>query len=81
MDGHCKEELHIFSGSGDPQDSQSLHSSSVGDAVIASAPINESELVRKIDFRVLPILFIVYVVSFLDRQVPPHWPFLAICAS
>ncbi|KAH8163909.1 hypothetical protein CIB48_g4356 [Xylaria polymorpha] len=41
MDGHCKEELHIFSGSGDPQDSQSLHSSSVGDAVIASAPIND----------------------------------------
>lgn len=44
------------------------HSSPVDHATVLP-PINESKLVRKIDFRVLPILFIVYVVSFLDRQV------------
>ncbi|KAI4860358.1 major facilitator superfamily domain-containing protein [Hypoxylon rubiginosum] len=42
------------------------HSSPVDHATVLP-PINESKLVRKIDFRVLPILFIVYVVSFLDR--------------
>ena len=29
--------------------------------------IDEKALLRKIDFRVIPILFIIYVASFLDR--------------
>lgn len=31
--------------------------------------INEAALVRKIDLRLLPMLFIVYVAAFLDRYV------------
>ena len=29
--------------------------------------INEKALVRKIDFKILPMLFLVYVAAFLDR--------------
>ena len=35
----------------------------------ASAQIDEVKLVRKIDMHVLPMLFIIYVVAFLDRFV------------
>lgn len=35
---------------------------------LSSVPsVNEAKLLRKIDFHVLPILFVVYVVAFLDR--------------
>ena len=32
-----------------------------------SLSIDEKALLRKIDFRVIPILFIIYVAAFLDR--------------
>lgn len=32
--------------------------------------VDEAKLLRKIDWHVLPILCVVYVVAFLDRQVP-----------
>lgn len=35
----------------------------------ASVQIDEAKLVRKIDLRVLPMLFIIYVAAFLDRCV------------
>jgi len=35
----------------------------------ASAQIDEAKLVRKIDLRVLPMLFVIYVAAFLDRCV------------
>lgn len=33
----------------------------------SSPSIDEKVLLRKIDFRVIPILFIIYVAAFLDR--------------
>lgn len=33
--------------------------------------VDETKLLRKIDVRVLPILFAVYIVAFLDRQALP----------
>lgn len=30
-------------------------------------PVNENRMVRKMDFRIIPILFAVYVMAFLDR--------------
>lgn len=33
--------------------------------------IDEAKLLRKIDWHLLPILFAVYVVAFLDRQASP----------
>ncbi|KAJ8121152.1 hypothetical protein ONZ43_g2327 [Nemania bipapillata] len=66
MEAHGKEDVRIFSDSGDHPDSKSLQSMSADDGVVLP-PVNETQLVRRIDFRVLPILFIVYVVSFLDR--------------
>ncbi|KAK8128777.1 allantoate permease [Apiospora sp. TS-2023a] len=42
--------------------------SATGQGVAVPVPaVQEARLLRKIDFRVLPILFIVYVVAFLDR--------------
>ncbi|KAI0517533.1 major facilitator superfamily domain-containing protein [Xylaria bambusicola] len=64
MDHQPKE--GILGGSADHPDSASLDSISAGN-VVAPVPIDEAQLVRRIDFRVLPILFIVYVVSILDR--------------
>ena len=37
------------------------------EAVECPPSINEKALVRKIDFRVIPILFVLYVAAFLDR--------------
>jgi hypothetical protein len=34
--------------------------------------VNESKLMRKIDFHVLPILFAIYVAAFIDRYVLSH---------
>ncbi|KAI4232871.1 MAG: hypothetical protein L6R40_007275 [Gallowayella cf. fulva] len=34
---------------------------------MASSTINEKALLRKIDIRVIPVLFIIYVAAFLDR--------------
>lgn len=31
--------------------------------------INEKALMRKIDLRVIPVLFVIYLVAFLDRWV------------
>jgi hypothetical protein len=31
--------------------------------------VDEAKLLRKIDFRVLPMLFLIYFVAFLDRLV------------
>lgn len=43
-------------------------SSSLSDAdVPLEPPIDEAKLLRKIDWHLLPILFAVYVVAFLDR--------------
>jgi hypothetical protein len=45
-------------------------SSSPPDSTIEApvlSPADERKLLRKIDLHVLPILFVVYVVSFLDR--------------
>jgi hypothetical protein len=33
----------------------------------------DKKLVRKIDFRLLPILVILYLLNFLDRSVSPPW--------
>lgn len=35
----------------------------------AKAPIDERRLLRKIDLHVMPMLFLIYIVAFLDRQV------------
>lgn len=34
-----------------------------------SAQIDEAKLLRKIDFRVLPMLVLIYIAAFLDRYV------------
>jgi hypothetical protein len=44
-------------------------SSTLENDLLLQTRVDESKLVRKIDLRVLPILFAVYVVAFLDRQV------------
>ena len=31
--------------------------------------VNEKFLIRKMDFRILPMLFVIYVSAFLDRRV------------
>lgn len=31
--------------------------------------IDEKALIRKLDFKILPILFVVYIAAFLDRYV------------
>jgi hypothetical protein len=36
-------------------------------AVQAPSTINEKALVRKIDLRLLPVLFVIYLAAFLDR--------------
>lgn len=50
--------------------SDSHHSTASESAVIQTPPtINEKALVRKIDFRLLPVLFVIYLAAFLDRWV------------
>ena len=34
---------------------------------LSNAAIDEARLIRKIDFRVLPVLCVVYLLAFLDR--------------
>lgn len=43
-------------------------SSSVGDAEVASAGIDEKKLLRKLDARLLPGVVVLYLLSFLDRS-------------
>lgn len=40
----------------------------VGDVELLP-PINEKVLLRKIDRRVIPVLFVIYMAAFLDRYV------------
>lgn len=43
-----------------------------GSAPVAAEPlsaVDEAKLLRKIDMRVLPILFLIYVAAFLDRYI------------
>ena len=59
-----------------------LESNGAGkDSFSAQRPpsINEKVLVRKMDFKILPILFIVYVAAFLDRRVERSLP--VFCAT
>jgi len=44
-----------------------------------NAQIDEVKLVRKIDLRVLPMLFVIYVAAFLDRFV--FYPFFSSCKA
>ncbi|KAI6083482.1 major facilitator superfamily domain-containing protein [Hypoxylon rubiginosum] len=60
-----KADVGILTSNGHPG-SASLDSCSADEGTVLS-PVDESKLLRKIDFRVLPILFIVYVASFIDR--------------
>ncbi|KAK6866361.1 major facilitator superfamily domain-containing protein [Apiospora arundinis] len=62
---------HVVNDS-DEKGSTPSPSSSIGDAVAHEPhhvvdPVAERRLLRKIDFTVYPILFIVYMMSFLDR--------------
>jgi hypothetical protein len=50
----------------EPKDGSGSPSSSP-EAELAST-VDEKKLLRKIDLRVLPMLFMVYVVAFLDRS-------------
>jgi hypothetical protein len=45
------------------------HESTASEAAAIQAPstINEKALVRKIDLRLLPVLFVIYLAAFLDR--------------
>lgn len=45
------------------------HESTASEAAAVQVPstINERALVRKIDLRLLPVLFVIYVAAFLDR--------------
>ena len=45
--------------------------SSYGSDLVPSKPFDEKRLVRRIDGRVLPMLFLIYVAAFLDRYCPP----------
>ena len=56
---HCTDQVHIAENTSDMQDSMDMPSAPSG--------INEKALTRKIDLRVLPTLFIIYVAAFLDR--------------
>ncbi len=56
---HCTDQLQVSENISDMQDSMDMPSVSSG--------INEKALTRKIDLRVLPTLFIIYVAAFLDR--------------
>ncbi|KAI1177742.1 major facilitator superfamily domain-containing protein [Nemania sp. FL0916] len=58
--------VRIFNDAGDQSNTPSLETTPASDAVAVS-DINEAKLLRKIDFRILPILCLVYLISFLDR--------------
>ncbi|OKL57533.1 hypothetical protein UA08_07095 [Talaromyces atroroseus] len=47
--------------------SPSLDAPSVDDKAISTSTVNEAKLLRKIDWRVMPMLFVIYLVAFLDR--------------
>lgn len=52
----------------DDVDSNELTHSEAPQAPAQCPPsINERALVRRIDFRVLPVLFVIYLAAFLDR--------------
>jgi hypothetical protein len=36
-------------------------------ASVAESPIDEGRLLRRIDLRVMPMLFLIYIAAFLDR--------------
>lgn len=76
-----KADVGILTSNGHPG-SASLDSCSADEGTVLS-PVDESKLLRKIDFRVLPILFIVYVASFIDRQAsrPPLTSTLSLANS
>lgn len=64
MDGHKEIDVtDVRSGS----DNAVSQTSAMGSD--SEPPIDEAKLLRKIDWHLLPILFAVYVVAFLDRQV------------
>ena len=64
-------------------DTPSSHGSkAVSDEVLpvqSLSLIDEKALVRRIDYRLLPILFIVYMAAFLDRSVLERRSFLMYC--
>lgn len=61
---------------------KALEMNATGDAdnpVNCPPSVNEKALVRKMDFKILPMLFIIYVSAFLDRQVPQTLLIFARC--
>ena len=56
---HCIDQVQISENTSAMQDSMEISS--------APSDIDEKALTRKIDLRVLPTLFIIYVAAFLDR--------------
>jgi hypothetical protein len=44
-----------------------LDAPSVEDKGVSTTGVDEARLLRKIDLRVMPMLFIIYLVAFLDR--------------
>lgn len=63
----------------DEANHRSSESSTVGSP--PQSRVDEAKLLRKIDWHLLPILFAVYVVAFLDRQVVPWSVSLGVTAS
>lgn len=49
--------------------SQQNHEDGHEDGLVPPPNVDDAALVRKIDMRVLPMLFIIYFVAFLDRYV------------
>ena len=59
-----------MSGSNTPDDVVDLNGTEKANLPTEySSSIDEKALVRKMDFKILPMLFIVYVAAFLDRLV------------
>ena len=56
---HFTDQVQVSENLSDMQDSMDIPSPPSG--------INEKALTRKIDLRVLPMLFVIYVAAFLDR--------------
>ena len=62
-------------------DSGVLESDGAGKATFPTQcppSVNEKTLVRKMDFKILPMLFIVYVAAFLDRRVDESLPVICV---
>lgn len=49
--------------------SQPNHEDGQEDGSVPPSNVDDAALVRKIDMRVLPMLFAIYLVAFLDRYV------------